>query len=357
LSEQSALSPAEPKKGNCQENLAVYTSSTKGEKMRVLVTGGAGYIGSHTAKALAKAGHEPLVLDNLSAGHRWAVKWGPLFEVDLADAERLSQILKQERVEAVLHFAASLLVGESVEQPRKYYWNNVVNTLHLLDAMQEVGVKNIVFSSSAATYGNPQQVPIPEDHPKDPVNPYGETKLAMERAIRWYGNAYGLKWMALRYFNAAGADIDGELGENHDPEAHIIPLTIKAALGQRSHVEIYGTDYPTPDGTAVRDYVHVTDLGDAHVRAVEFLAGGGQSQALNLGTGRGYSVREVINAVGKISPNPVPFREGPRRAGDPPVLVADARQAGNVLGWKPQYSSLENIIQDAWKWHAKGSAE
>ena len=320
--------------------------------MRVLVTGGAGYIGSHAAKALAKAGHDPLVLDNLSAGHRWAVKWGPLFEMDLAETGKLTQLLKNERVEAVMHFAASLLVGESVELPRKYYWNNVVNTLHLLDAMQDAGVKIIVFSSSAATYGNPVQVPIPENHPKEPVNPYGETKLAMERALQWYGNAYGLKWMALRYFNAAGADINGELGECHDPEAHIIPLTIKAARGERTHVEIYGTDYPTPDGTAVRDYIHVTDLGDAHVRALEHLSRGGQSRALNLGTGHGYSVREVIHAVGKISPQPVPFREGPRRAGDPPVLVADASNAASILGWKPQHSELESIIRDAWNWHS-----
>jgi UDP-glucose-4-epimerase GalE len=274
--------------------------------------------------------------------------------MDLKDAERLPLLMKQERIEAVMHFAASLLVGESVELPRKYYWNNIVNTLHLLDAMQDAGVKIIVFSSSAATYGNPQQVPIPEDHPKDPVNPYGETKLAMERALQWYGNAYNLKWMALRYFNAAGADKEGELGECHDPEAHIIPLTIKAARGERSHVEIYGTDYPTPDGTALRDYIHVTDLGDAHVRALEHLAGGGQSRALNLGTGHGYSVREVINAVGKISPRPVPFREGPRRAGDPPVLVADASNAAKILGWRPQHSELESIIRDAWNWHSKG---
>jgi UDP-glucose-4-epimerase GalE len=323
--------------------------------MRVLVTGGAGYIGSHTAKALAKAGHEPLVLDNLSAGHRWAVKWGRLLEWDLADTEMLPQFLEKEGVEAVLHFAASLLVGESVQEPRKYFWNNVVNTLRLLDAMLEAGVKRIVFSSSAAVYGNPQKVPIPEDHPKEPVNPYGETKLAMERALQWYGNAYGLKWVALRYFNAAGADAEGEIGESHDPEAHLIPLTILAALGRRPHVEIYGTDYPTPDGTALRDYIHVTDLGDAHVRALEYLAGGGESRALNLGAGQGYSVREVINAVGKISPHPVPFREGPRRAGDPPVLVADASHAGKVLGWKPQHSELEAIIRDAWNWHSKGN--
>ncbi len=325
--------------------------------MRVLVTGGAGNIGSHTAKALAKAGHKPYVLDNLSAGHRWAVNWGPFFEMDLAEKDKVSYLLKNQRIEAVMHFAASLLVGESVELPRKYYWNNVVNTLHLLDAMKDVGVNIIVFSSSAATYGNPQQVPIPENHPKEPVNPYGETKLAMERALQWYGNAYGLKWMALRYFNAAGADIEGELGESHDPEAHLIPLTIMAALGQRPHVEIYGTDYPTPDGSAVRDYIHVTDLGAAHVRALEYLVSGGQSRALNLGTGDGYSVREVIQTVGKVSGRNVPFREGPRRAGDPPVLVADARLAGTVLGWKPQHSDLETIIKNAWAWHEKGDPE
>ena len=325
--------------------------------MRVLVTGGAGYIGSHTAKALAKAGHEPLVLDNLSAGHRWAVKWGRLLDWDLADTEMLPQFLEKEHVEAVLHFAASLLVGESVQEPRKYFWNNVVNTLRLLDAMLEAGVKRIVFSSSAAVYGNPQRVPIPEDHPQQPVNPYGETKLAMERALKWYGNAYDLRWVALRYFNAAGADPGGELGESHDPEAHLIPLAIQAALGQRPHVEIYGTDYPTPDGTAIRDYIHVTDLAAAHVRALEYLGNGGESRALNLGTGQGYSVREVINAVGRISPHPVPFREAPRRAGDPPVLVADATHAGEVLGWEPQHSGLEAIIQSAWNWHSTGDPE
>jgi len=325
--------------------------------MRVLVTGGAGYIGSHTAKALAKAGHEPLVLDNLSAGHRWAVKWGPLLEWDLADTQLLPQFLEKDRVEAVMHFAASLSVGESVQAPRKYYWNNVVNTLQLLDAMREAGVKCIVFSSSSATYGNPQQVPIPEDHPKEPVNPYGETKLAMERALQWYGNAYGMKWVALRYFNAAGADPGGELGECHDPEVHLIPLTIQAALRQRPHVEIYGTDYSTPDGTAIRDYIHVTDLGDAHVRALHYLAKGGESRALNLGTGQGYSVREVINAAEKISHCVVPFREGPRRAGDPPVLVANATQARNVLGWKPQHSELQTVVRDAWNWHVKSNSE
>jgi len=325
--------------------------------MRVLVTGGAGYIGSHTAKALARAGHEPLVLDNFTSGHRWAVKWGRLLEWDLAASELLPQFLEKERVEAVLHFAASLLVGESVHEPRKYFWNNVVNTLRLLDAMLDAGVKLIVFSSSAAVYGEPAKLPIPEDHGTHPVNPYGETKLMMERTLKWYGNAYGLRWMALRYFNAAGADPEGELGEGHNPETHLIPLVIKAALGLRPQVEIYGTDYPTPDGTAIRDYIDVADLAEAHVRALEYLASGGTSQSLNLGTGQGHSVREVIDAVGKISPHGVPVREAPRRAGDPPELVADSRRAAMVLGWTPQGSGLDAIVESAWAWHSKKDRE
>ena len=319
--------------------------------MRVLVTGGAGYIGSHTAKALARAGHEPLVLDNLTSGHRWAVKWGALLEQDLGDTAALLQVLRKERIEAVMHFAASLLVGESVRDPRKYFWNNVVNTLRLLDAMMEAGVKLIVFSSSAAVYGEPEKVPIPEDHPTKPVNPYGETKLMMERALKWYGDAYGVRWMALRYFNAAGADPDGELGEDHDPETHLIPLVVQAALGRRPRVEIFGTDYTSPDGTAIRDYIHVTDLADAHVRALEHLARDGSSGPLNLGTGQGHTVREVIAAVEKIAP--VPVREAPRRAGDAPSLVADSRHASSVLGWTPQRSSLEEIVRSAWAWHSK----
>lgn len=325
--------------------------------MRVLVTGGAGYIGSHAAEALARSGHEPVVLDNLSTGHRWAVKWGPFVEGDLASLEVLSRILEEQQIETVMHFAACLLVGESVRDPRKYFWNNVVNTLRLLDAMLNAGVKRIIFSSSAATYGNPEKIPMPEDHPQRPVNPYGETKLMMERALEWYGRAYGLGWIALRYFNAAGADLEGRLGEDHDPETHLIPLIIQAALGRRPYVEIYGTDYPTPDGTAIRDYIHVTDLAEAHVQALEFLARGGKSMALNLGTGQGHSVREVIDTVGKVSPQPVPVRNGPRRAGDPPVLVADARQAARLLGWRPQHSGLEAIVQTAWNWHSAGKRE
>ncbi len=324
--------------------------------MRVLVTGGAGYIGSHTAKALARAGHQPMVLDNLSSGHRWAVKWGPLLEQDLADTPALLRALQSNGIDAVLHFAASLLVGESVREPRKYFWNNEVNTLRLLDVMLEAGAKHIVFSSSAAVYGEPERVPIPEEHSTRPVNPYGETKLMMEHTLHWYGNAYGLRWIALRYFNAAGADPEGELGEAHSPETHLLPLVVKAALGLRPKVEIYGTDYPTPDGTAIRDYIHVTDLAEAHVRALEYLAQGGPSQPLNLGTGRGHSVREVIDAVGKVSPRPVPVHEGPRRPGDPPILVADSSRAAEVLGWTPQRSGLEAIVESAWNWHLKEKA-
>jgi UDP-glucose-4-epimerase GalE len=320
--------------------------------MRVLVTGGAGYIGSQTAKALARAGYEPVVLDNLVSGHRWAVQWGPFVKGDLADPGLLPKILKEYHVEAVMHFAASLYVGESMTNPRKYFWNNVVNTLRLLDAMMDTGVKRLVFSSSAATYGNPQTIPIPEEHPHVPVSPYGETKLGMERAMHWYGVAYGLRWVALRYFNASGADLEGELGEEHDPETHLIPLVIQAALGQRPCVEVYGTDYPTPDGTPIRDYIHIVDLADAHVRALRHLEARGESVALNLGTGQGHSVREVIQAVGRLCAGRVPARDAPRRAGDPPVLIADPSKAKKLLKWEPQHPDLDSVVQSAWDWHA-----
>jgi UDP-glucose-4-epimerase GalE len=320
---------------------------------RVLVTGGAGYIGSHTAKALAASGYEPVILDDFSSGHRWAAKWGHLIEGGLDNIDFLCRILREQQITAVMHFAASLLVGESMVHPQKYFWNNVVNTLKLLDAMLQTGVKQIVFSSSAAVFGIPEKVPIPEDHPQRPINPYGETKRMMERMLYWYGSAYGFRSVALRYFNAAGADPQGEIGEGHDPETHLIPLVIQATLGQRPRVEVYGTDYPTPDGTAIRDYIHVTDLADAHVLALKYLDGGGAATVMNLGTGKGYSVREVIAAVERSAEGrQVPFRDGPRRQGDPPSLVADPGRAGSVLGWRPKLSDLDTIVQTAWKWHA-----
>ena len=322
--------------------------------MSILIVGGAGYIGSQTAKVVAAAGLEPVVFDNLVYGHEWAVKWGPLVRGDLADRASLADALKRHRVDAVIHFAAYAYVGESVTNPRKYYGNNVGGTMNLLDAMVDAGVRDIVFSSTCATYGEPQKVPIPEDHPQSPVNPYGETKLAVEKMLHWYAQAYGLRYAALRYFNAAGADPDGDVGEDHDPETHLIPLAIDAALGRRGGLEIYGTDYPTPDGTAVRDYIHVVDLAEAHVRALARLREGVPSLRLNLGTGSGHSVRAVVAAVGTIAGRPVPFREVGRRAGDPPALVADNRVAAEALGWKPRFADLEVIVDHAFRWASRG---
>lgn len=321
--------------------------------MNILVTGGAGYIGSHTAKSLAIAGHQPIVIDNLSYGHEWAVQWGPFERGDLGDVEWLRSVFGRHRIEAVIHFAASAYVGESMTDPRKYFRNNTVNTLNLLDVMLAHGVRQFVFSSTCATYGIPEQVPIDESHPQRPVNPYGESKLMVERILHWYGHAYGLTSVPLRYFNASGADPDGEIGEDHDPETHLIPLVIDAARGTRPAVGVFGTDYPTPDGTAIRDYIHVTDLADAHVRALEYLVRGGTSTAVNLGTGRGHSVREVIETVERVSGRRVPRTDSPRRAGDPPQLVADARRAGDVLGWSPRYAALETIVEHAWRWHSR----
>ena len=316
--------------------------------MNILLTGGAGYIGSHTAWAVALAGHSAVVLDNLSMGHRHNVKWGPLVEGDTADAELVRNTLTRHSIDAVIHFAASAFVGESVENPRKYFANNSVATLTLLNAMLDAGVKTIVFSSTCATYGNPTRVPITEDHPQSPVNPYGESKLFVERVLRWYGEAYGLKWMALRYFNAAGAQPEAGLCEEHNPETHLIPLVIQAAMGTRPAVDIYGTDYPTPDGTAIRDYIHVSDLASAHLLAIERLRAGAENGAFNLGTGVGSSVREVIDEVRKRSRRDFQVREAPRRPGDPPELVADARRAQRALGWTPQLSDLSVIVSTAW---------
>jgi UDP-glucose-4-epimerase GalE len=323
----------------------------------VLVTGGAGYIGSHACKVLARTGYRPVVFDDLSRGHREAVRWGPLVEGNLAERGKLAEALDRHRVSVVMHFAAYAYVGESVTDPALYYANNLGGSLALLESMREVGVDKIVFSSTCATYGIPAEVPIRETIPQLPVNPYGETKLAIERALHWYGEAYGLRWVSLRYFNAAGADPESEIGERHEPETHLVPLVLEAALGERPQIDIYGTDYPTPDGTAIRDYIHVQDLAEAHLRALERLSAGGQSAALNLGTGRGHSVREVIRAAEAVSGKSIPCRETARRPGDPPVLVADPGLAAKLLGWRAQVSDLDTIVRTALAWHVSRTAQ
>ena len=326
------------------------------DSRRVLVPGGAGYIGSHTCKALAAAGYVPVTLDSLVYGHRDAVRWGPLVEADLADRAGLERVIREHRIAAVVHFAAYAYVSESMTDPGRYFHNNVTCSLNLLDAMKATGVRRLVFSSSCATYGIPDAVPIAEDTPQRPVNPYGESKLMVERALHWHGVAHGLKSISLRYFNASGADAAGELGERHDPETHLIPLAIDAALGRAPPLKVMGTDYDTPDGTAVRDYIHVTDLADAHVRSLAYLERGGASAALNLGTGQGHSVREVIAMVERVTGLTVPRTDAPRRAGDPPALVAAAGRAQALLGWQPASSDLETIVRTATAWHRKTQA-
>lgn len=316
----------------------------------ILIAGGAGYIGSHTAKLLSQSGYDIVVLDNLVYGHREAV-FTPNFElVDLADKATLDKVFKKYRIDAVIHFAAYAYVGESVVDPQKYYHNNVVNTLNLLDAMIVNGVKNIVFSSTCATYGNPQYTPIDEKHPQFPINPYGRTKLMIEKIMADYEVAYGLKYIALRYFNAAGADSQGEIGENHNPETHLIPLALKAVNGEIPQLTIFGTDYDTPDGTCIRDYIHVEDLADAHILAVEKLFKDKTSYCINLGTGLGTSVKEILNAVEKVTGKQVPHVFGERRAGDPPRLYAANEMAKKVLNWNPKYTQIEEIIKTAWIW-------
>jgi UDP-arabinose 4-epimerase len=319
----------------------------------VLVTGGAGYIGSHTCKALAAAGYQPICLDNLTLGHRWAVQWGPLIEADLLDADAVRSALRDHHIEAVIHFAASAYVGDSMRDPAWYYRNNVLTTLTLLDAMRACNVKTIIFSSSCSVYGNPSHVPIDESHATRPLSPYGQSKLDGENALRWYGQAYDIRWIALRYFNAAGADAEGDTGEDHDPETRLVPRAIMAATGSAPALDVFGTDYPTPDGTAIRDYIHVSDLARAHVSALSALDRGVPSQVLNLGTGRGYSVREVIAAVQNALGEKVPHTLAPRRAGDPAEVVADPRRAAELLGWSAQESSIESIVSTAARWHAK----
>jgi UDP-arabinose 4-epimerase len=324
--------------------------------MAILVTGGAGYIGSHTAKALAQTGLQPIVVDSLERGHREAVQWGPLIEADIGDRTAMERIFRENQIDAVLHFAAFAYVGESMYQPELYFRNNVVQTLTLLEAMHAAGVRKIVFSSTCASYGNPLRIPIDEDHPQNPVSPYGESKVMVERLLHWFGAIHDFRWTALRYFNAAGADPDGQLGEEHDPEPHLIPVAISAAMGRSKALEIYGTDYDTPDGTAIRDYLHVTDLSVAHVAALRYLQQGGASTAFNLGTGRGQSVREVIAMVERVSGRKVPAREIGRRAGDPPALVADASKAAQLLRWRAEHSTLEEIVRTAWRWKESKSA-
>jgi len=319
--------------------------------MKVLVTGGAGYIGSHTCKALAKAGHEITVFDNLCYGHREFAKWGPLIEGDLANREDIDKALDTNSFDGVIHFAAYAYVGESVDHPQKYYQNNVGGTLNLLDSMLEHDVKNIVFSSTCATYGMVTKVPITESFVQAPINPYGHTKLMIEQILKDYDHAYGLKSVALRYFNAAGDDADEEVGEWHDPEPHLIPLAILAALGKRPALKIFGTDYPTTDGTAIRDYIHVADLAMAHVQSLDYLQKGGATGQFNLGTGNGYSVQQIVDTVADVAGTPVPHEMAPRRAGDPAELVADASLAKQVLGFTPTSSDLETIIKTAWNWH------
>ena len=320
---------------------------------KILVCGGAGYIGSHITKMLNQQGYETVVFDNLVYGHKEAIKWGELVIGDLADTDALEALFDRYDFDAVFHFAAYAYVGESVENPEKYYFNNVSNTLNLLHAMKEHGVNKIIFSSTCATYGEPERVPITEDMPQNPINPYGATKLMVERIFKDYNRAYGLQFVVLRYFNAAGADHDGEIGESHDPETHIIPLVLDAASGLRPDVKVFGTDYDTPDGSCVRDYIHVTDLASAHLLALHHLESGGKSDFFNLGNEKGTSVLEVVESVKRVTGKNFTATIAPRRPGDPAKLVGSSRKAQEVLGWKPEYVDIDTIVSHAWKWHEK----
>jgi UDP-arabinose 4-epimerase len=322
----------------------------------ILVTGGAGYIGSHACKCLAAAGYLPVTYDSLVTGNRWAVQWGPFEHGDLHDRERLTEVLRRHRPTAVIHFAASAYVGESVTDPAKYYRNNVAGTLSLLEALRLNDIGKLVFSSTCASYGIPASVPICETAPQVPINAYGRSKLMIEHMLADYAAAYSLHAVALRYFNACGADPDGAIGENHDPETHLVPLVLAAAAGTGNPVTVFGTDYPTPDGTCIRDYTHVSDLASAHVLALERALGGPGFQAFNLGTGAGFSVAEVITAAGRITGRKVPFTTGHRRAGDPAALVADPARARDILGWRPQHSDLETVLSTAWRWMQRNAS-
>jgi UDP-glucose 4-epimerase len=320
--------------------------------MGVLVTGGAGYIGSVAVEDLSNRGETVVVLDNLVYGHREAVAAGvPFYEGSIGDKQLIKRIVNEHKIDACMHYSAYAYVGESVEQPAKYYENNFVETLHLLDALRDSGVNRFLFSSTCATYGIPKYVPIDEQHPQWPINPYGWSKLMVERALNSYDTAYGLKYVALRYFNAAGAS--ERCGEDHDPETHLIPLVLKAAMGKIAKVSIFGNDYDTPDGTAVRDYIHISDISSAHLAALDHLRAGKESQFINLGNGNGYSVKQVIDTAKKVTGRDIPVENAPRRAGDPPQLVGDSAKAREILGWQPQFPELEAIIESAWNWHQK----
>lgn len=317
----------------------------------ILVTGGGGYIGSHACKALRLAGYLPVSYDNLSTGHAYAVKWGPLVEGDLNDRLRLNAAFQEYKPKAVLHFAADAIVSDSIRDPGKYYRNNVGGSIALLEAMRDHQVSSLIFSSTCAVYGDPQFIPITEEHPLSPISPYGRSKLMTEQIISDFGQAHGIRSVFLRYFNVAGADLDMEIGENHTPETHLIPGVIQTALGLRDEIVIYGTDFPTRDGSAIRDYVHVQDLAEAHVAALQWLFAHRKSTAVNLGTGTGYSVLEIIEAVQKFCDKQIPIRFDRRRIGDPPYLTADNRKAKKLFGWMPRFSSLPIQIESAWKWH------
>lgn len=321
--------------------------------MNVLVCGGAGYIGSHTVCELIEQGHGAVVFDSLVKGHRAAVhKDAKFYKGDLRDEAAIDKVFKENGIDAVIDFAAFSLVGESCSEPLMYFDNNVYGTLRLLEAMNRAGVKKIVFSSTAAAYGEPRSIPIVESDPTEPINPYGETKLTVEKMLKWSDAAYGIKYTALRYFNAAGAHISGEIGEDHSPESHLIPIILQAASGVRDHISIFGEDYPTPDGTCVRDYIHVTDLADAHIKALERLNRGGDSTVYNLGNGTGFSVKEVIETAKAVTQKPMKVLTEGRRAGDPPTLIASSQKAVDELGWKPRFNTLPQIIETAWKWHS-----
>ena len=316
-----------------------------------LVTGGAGYIGSHCCKELFNKGYNPITFDNLVYGHRDNVKWGDFYKGDIGNVKDLETFFKKYKIDAVIHFAAYAYVGESITDPQKYYTNNLQNTINLLHHLLKNNIKYFIFSSTCATYGNPNKIPIDEGHPRSPINPYGRSKKMIEDILEDYSNAYGLKFISLRYFNAAGADPDGETGEKHDPETHLIPLVLDVATGKSEAIQVFGTDYDTKDGSCIRDYIHVSDLASAHVLALEMMLNGSPSGFYNLGTGHGHSVLEVIEKALKITGKEIPFIVTNRRPGDPPVLVASNEKAVNELGWKPEYTNIDDIIRTAWNWH------